>query len=306
MIAGPTASGKSALALALAEAVGGTVINADSQQLYRELRLLTARPSAQEEARTPHRLFGVLAGDDVCSAQRWREMAERAIRESLAAGRLPILCGGTGFYLNAMLEGLSPMPEIPAAVREAVRARVEAEGPAAAHARLAAVDPESAARIAPADRQRIARALEVFEASGETLTRWRTAPPAGPPAGMRFAVVMLAPPRAALVERIEARFDAMMAAGALEEVRALRAAGLPEDAPVWKAVGARDLAAAIRGDRSLEAAVADAKTATRQYAKRQATWLRRQIVTDTALTEQFSETLIDHTLSFLRESGLTA
>ncbi len=304
-ILGPTASGKSACALDVAEEFGGTVINADSMQLYRSLRLLTARPSAAEEARVPHRLYGVLSGDDVCSAHRWRALAEAAVREALGEGRLPILCGGTGFYLKAMLEGLSPMPEVPDDVRARVRDAVAAEGPANAHDRLAAIDPQAAARIAPADGQRIARALEVFEASGQTLSVWQAMPPSGPPAGLSFPTVVLAPPREVLVARIERRLEAMMAEGAVEEVRALLAEGLPEDVPIMKAVGVREIARHVRGDWSRPQALEAAVIATRQYAKRQMTWLRRQIIPDLSITQQYSEKSRDEIFAFIRANALT-
>lgn len=305
VILGPTASGKSALALDLAEEFGGTIVNADSMQIYRDLPLLTARPSAEDEARVPHRLYGVLGAAETCSAHRWRGFAVEAMEEAAAAGRLPILAGGTGFYVKAMLEGLSPMPEVPDAVREAVRARVEAEGPERLHEELARIDPRAAERIAPADRQRIARALEVHEASGRTLSSWQAEPPQGPPPGFRFTTLVLSPPRDLLVRRIEARFDAMVKAGALEEVAALLDADPPADAPLLKAVGAPELSSAVRGERSLAEAVEAAKIATRQYAKRQTTWLRRQIVTDLVLQEQYSEKLREKVFAFIRDKRLT-
>lgn len=305
VILGPTASGKSALALDVAEAFGGTIVNADSMQIYRELPRLTARPSAADEARVPHRLYGVLGAAETCSAHRWRALAIEAMDEAAAAGRLPILAGGTGFYVKAMLEGLSPMPEVPEAVRERVRAQVEADGPERLHDKLTRIDPPAAEKIAPADRQRIARALEVFEASGRTLSSWQAAPPQGPPPGFAFTVIVLQPPRAVLVRRIEDRFEAMVAAGAMEEVRALLTAEPPADAPLLKAVGAPELAAAARGEMSLAEAVEAAKIATRQYAKRQVTWLRRQIVPDLMLEEQYSEKLRERVFAFIRDKRLT-
>ncbi|MEQ8603546.1 MAG: tRNA (adenosine(37)-N6)-dimethylallyltransferase MiaA [Marivibrio sp.] len=305
VILGPTASGKSALALDAAEAFDGTIVNADSMQIYRELPLLTARPSAAEEARVPHRLYGVLGAGETCSAHRWRALAVAAMEEAAAVGRLPILAGGTGFYVKAMLEGLSPMPEVPDALREGLRARVERQGPEALHRELAEIDPPAAARIAPADRQRIARALEVYEASGRTLSSWQAEPPSGPPPGFAFTVIVLAPPREALVRRIEERFDAMIAAGALAELRALLAADPPADAPLLKAVGAPELAAAARGQMSLAEAAEAAKIATRQYAKRQTTWLKRQILPDLILNEQYSEKLMERVFAFIRDKRLT-
>lgn len=301
---GPTASGKSALALALAQRLAGTVINADSMQLYRDLRILTARPGPTEEAAVPHRLYGVLDALEVCNAKRWRDMALSAIRETAAAGRVPILCGGTGFYIKALIEGLSPMPEVPEAVRSAVRARVDASVGTQAWEDLHAVDPLAARHIEPMDRQRIARALEVLEATGRPLSDWQGEPPDGPPDGLRFHLIALDPPRDRLRAACDRRFDAMMSAGALEEVRALCARGLPADRPLMRAVGVPELAACIVGALSVDQAVANAKTATRRYAKRQATWLKTQIVPGLRLSEQYSERLTPEILSFVEEIGL--
>ncbi|MCG8547148.1 MAG: tRNA (adenosine(37)-N6)-dimethylallyltransferase MiaA, partial [Alphaproteobacteria bacterium] len=222
IVAGPTCSGKSALALDLAEHFAGAVINADSMQVYRELRILTARPTLADEARVPHRLYGVLSVAEECSAARWREMAVTAIDETHRAGRLPILCGGTGLYLKALTEGLSPMPDIPAAVRQSVRARFEGADAPAIHAALQAVDPAMAARLTPTDRQRLLRALEVYEATGQSLAEWQAAPAEGPPAGYVFHTILVTPPRAELYADCDARFQAMLDAGALDEARRLR------------------------------------------------------------------------------------
>lgn len=274
ILAGPTASGKSGLAMALAQAFDGEVINADSMQVYRDLRILTARPSPEDEAAVPHRLYGVLDGDDVCSAARWAALAREAIRAAWAAGRLPIVTGGTGLYLEALTEGLSPVPEIPDAIRAEARARLERLGNAAFHADLAARDPEMATRLDPGNSQRLARAWEVLEATGRSLAWWQTRPPWPPPLPARRLALVLDPERQRLWAAINARFVAMVEAGAMDEVAALLARALPSDRPVMKAVGVPDLAACLRGKLDLEAAITRAQAASRQYAKRQRTWLR--------------------------------
>ncbi|WP_299436903.1 tRNA (adenosine(37)-N6)-dimethylallyltransferase MiaA [uncultured Rhodospira sp.] len=309
LLAGPTASGKSSLALALAEALGGTVINADSLQVYRDLRIVTARPTPAEEARVPHRLYGVLDGDDVCSAARWAGMAADAAREAWTAGRVPILVGGTGLYMKALTEGLAAIPDIPPDIRAAARARLEELGNAAFHADLAARDPDMAARLDPGNSQRLARAWEVLEATGRSLAWWQDQPPAPPPLSARTLTIVLDPEREALRAAIDARFAAMVEAGALDEVRALLARALPADRPVMKAVGVPDLAAHLRGDIDLATATARAQAATRQYAKRQRTWLRHQMRADLTLTPtlaaQYSETLAAQTIAFVRRFLLT-
>jgi len=310
LLAGPTASGKSSLALALAEALGGTVINADSLQVYRDLRIVTARPTPAEEARVPHRLYGVLDGDDVCSAARWAGMAADAAREAWTAGRVPILVGGTGLYIKALTEGLAAIPDIPPDIRAAARARLDDMGNAAFHADLAARDPEMAARLDPGNSQRLARAWEVLEATGRSLAWWQDQPPAPPPLSARTLTLVLDPEREALRAAIDARFAAMVAAGALDEVRALLARTLPPDRPVMKAVGVPELAAHLRGDIDLATAIARAQAASRQYAKRQRTWLRHQMRADLTLTPtpaaQYSETLAAQTIAFVRRFLLTA
>ncbi|MFP3943411.1 MAG: tRNA (adenosine(37)-N6)-dimethylallyltransferase MiaA [Alphaproteobacteria bacterium] len=303
LIAGPTASGKSGAALHLARALGGTVINADSMQVYRDLRILTARPSHQEEAAVPHALYGVLDGADPCSAGRWAEMAGQAAREARAAGRVPVFAGGTGLYFRALTEGLSAMPEIPPALRARVRARLAERGAERTHAELAARDPESAARIRPSDRQRIARALEVLEATGRGLAAWQAEAeePVLRPGSWRGLV--LAPPREVLHERVEARFDAMLAAGALEEVRALAARRLDPGLPVMKAVGVPPLIAHLEGRLTLAEAAEAAKTDSRRYVKRQLTWFRNQMTGAwTWLTGAGSEKVNAAALSWAREA----
>lgn len=276
LIAGPTASGKSALALRLARQTGGEIINADALQLYADLRLLSARPSPEEEAQAPHHLFGVADGADGWSVGRWLRAAMPLIGEIKARGRPAILVGGTGLYFKALTEGLTNAPTAPRAVREQIEARYDAEGEAAARERLAGVDPAAAARIAPGDRLRLTRALEVWEISGKAITEWQseTTPAIAPDAWRGLA---LEPPRQALYDRCDARLAAMVEAGALEEVAALAARDLDPLLPVMKAVGVREFAAHLAGEIPFEQALDDARRETRRYAKRQLTWLRNQM-----------------------------
>ena len=304
LVGGPTASGKSALAVALAESFAGTVINADSMQVYRDLRVLTARPGPDELTRAPHRLYGVLPAEDVCSAARWRDLAVAEIADAHAAGRLPILVGGTGLYLRTLTEGIVELPEIPGDLRSEARALCERIGAPALHARLAARDPVMARRLAPGDRQRLIRAWEVIEATGRSLADWQAAAPAVAP-GLEFASVVLLPPRAAVYAACDKRFDAMLAAGALDEVGALVARGLDPDLPAMKALGVPALRAHLRGELSLEEAAAKARQATRNYAKRQSTWFRHQMPGARIWNEKFSERFLDEIFSFIRQFLLT-
>jgi tRNA dimethylallyltransferase len=293
VICGPTASGKSSLALALAERVGGVVINADSMQVYRGLEILTAQPGVGARIRAPHLLYGVLEPDDPCSAGRWRNMALSAIAEARAAGRVPILCGGTGLYLKALMEGLAPVPDIPADLRARLRAHHAEIGNAAFHAELVERDP--ATSVQPSDPNRMLRAMEVVEATGKPLSHWQALPPDGPPTGMGFRSVLLDPPRAGLYAAIEARFDAMIEAGAGTEAQAL--AALAPDLPAARALGLRELNQAQAGTLALEDAVIQAKTRSRNYAKRQVTWFRSHIVTYFKYSAKFSESLCEKILS---------
>jgi tRNA dimethylallyltransferase len=307
LIAGPTASGKSALAAAVAREWGGTVINADSMQVYRELSLLTARPRGAELKAAPHRLYGVLSGDAACSAGRWREMALAEVEAALAAGRLPILVGGTGLYLRAFEAGLSRIPEIPAELRAAARAELAEIGNPAFHARLAERDPVMAGRLTPGDSQRLLRAWEVLAATGRSLADWQRAP--GAPAPYRCAKLCMLPPRQAIYAACDARLEAMLGLGVLEEVAALLALGLDPALPVMKAVGVPEFAAYLAGDTGLEAALARAQQATRRYAKRQLTWLRHQFLgndTTVEVTEtQYSESMEGEIFAKIRQNLLT-
>ncbi|MGU3494158.1 tRNA (adenosine(37)-N6)-dimethylallyltransferase MiaA [Xanthobacteraceae bacterium A53D] len=277
LIAGPTASGKSALALALAERCGGVVINADSMQVYGDLRTITARPSPEEEARAPHRLYGHVDGADDYSVGRWAEDAAHAIGAAQAEGRLPIVIGGTGLYFRALTSGLAPIPAIPEDVRTALRTAAESEESPALHARLAARDPETATRLQPADRQRVLRALEVLEATGRPLSQWQreTHSPLLDPA--RCVRLVLEMERDLLRGRIDRRFEIMMENGALAEAERLAARNLPADRTILKAHGAPALMRHLRGELTLAEAVAEGQSDTRRYAKRQVTWFRHQM-----------------------------
>lgn len=279
LLAGPTASGKSALALAIAERLGGTVINADSMQIYRELRVITARPTPEEETRVPHRLYGVRPAAEAASVAWWRAAALAEMASAQLAGRLPILCGGTGMYFAALTQGLSDIPAVPAAAREEARRLLAAEGPAALHARLAAEDPVTAARLRASDSQRVARAWEVWRGTGRGLAAWQAAGGSGP-APWRFCAILLDPPRDVLRAAIAERWQAMLAAGAMEEVRALVAQGLDPALPAMRAHGVPELAAHLAGRLTLEDASRRAILNTGQYTKRQATWFRHHALAD--------------------------
>ncbi len=277
LIAGPTASGKSALALRLAERHGGTVINADSMQVYRDLRIITARPTPEEEARAPHRLYGHIDAAENYSVGRWCQDVRAALDEARAAGSLPIVTGGTGLYFKALTQGLSAVPPTPPEIRARVRARCEAEGAAVLHAELVRRDPEMAARLMPGDRMRVARALEVLEATGRSLADWhRDGMPAilDPGAALKIFLVV---DRDELHRRIDARFDAMLAGGALDEVRALAARDLDPMLPAMKAHGVPWLRRHLAGEIGLEEAAEGGKNDTRRYTKRQVTWFRHQM-----------------------------
>lgn len=323
VITGPTASGKSGLALALAEEFGGVIINADSMQVYRELSVLTARPGPDDLARAPHRLYGTLPGVEICSAGRWRGLALAEIRACHAEGRLPLVVGGTGLYLRALETGLARIPEVPADIRAAARRLHRELGGQAFHAALAARDPVIAGRLRPSDSQRVIRAWEVFEATGLSLAEWQ-ADNGGKGAGgygaggaaaspYRFLRIVCLPPREVLYAACNARVLDMMARGALDEVRALLAFGLDPALPVMKAVGVRDLAGHLAGEWALATAIARAQQATRRYAKRQMTWLRTQspqegAVRDTGtilINAQYSESLAPGIFKNIRQFLLT-
>ncbi|HTY69188.1 MAG TPA: tRNA (adenosine(37)-N6)-dimethylallyltransferase MiaA [Alphaproteobacteria bacterium] len=299
VIGGPTASGKSALALGLAERLNGIVINADAMQVYHELRVLTARPTPDEEVRVPHRLYGVLSAAQRCTVARWRRLALAAIAGARREGRLPIVVGGTGLYLKALMEGLARVPDIPAEVRAQAKARHAAVGSQGLHAELSRLDPEMAARLKPGDSQRLIRAWEVITATGQSLAAFQQAILAPPK--LWFVPIRLLPPREALYAACDARCRRMLAEGALDEVRALRALGLDPDLPAMKALGLRELMACLDGEVSRTAALAAFQQATRNYAKRQLTWFRHQMPQAQTWNAQFSERLFGETFSFIRK-----
>lgn len=276
LIAGPTASGKSGLAIRLAAETGGIVVNADSMQVYRDLRILTARPPATDEARVPHALYGHVDGAEAYSVARWCDEVAGVIALAQGAGQCPIIAGGTGLYFTSLLGGLSPVPDIPDDIRERSRSRVREIGPDAFHAELAETDPEMARRLPTTDPQRLARAYEVKEATGRSLADWQAMP--GEPI-LNVAEtrrIVIAPDRVDLHRRIEQRFDQMLEQGVLDEAAAFGRLGLPDDLPITRALGLRPLLAHLAGDIELDTARERAIAETRQYAKRQETWFRNQ------------------------------
>jgi tRNA dimethylallyltransferase len=274
LIGGPTGSGKSALALRLAREHGGEIVNADSMQVYRDLRVLTARPTADEEREAPHHLFGVVDAAEAWSVGRWLTAARDVVAEIAARGRPAILVGGTGLYFRALTEGLADIPAIPDDVRAESQAMLAALGEGAFRERLAEVDPDAALRIANGDGQRLTRAWEVFAATGRSLSSWQAKTAAPEPTSWRRLV--LDPERATLNERLDARLTRMVADGALDEVARLSARDLPPTAPALKALGVASFAAHLHGDMSLVEALTVAQRDTRRYAKRQTTWFRHQ------------------------------
>jgi tRNA dimethylallyltransferase len=281
IVAGPTASGKSALALALAERHNGIIINADAMQCYAELRILTARPSLADEALAPHRLYGVLPAATPGNAAWWRQAALAALEEAREMDKTPILCGGTGMYMQALLHGIAEIPAPGAAARLESRSLLAAAGPAALHARLLAVDPETAAKLRPSDSQRLARAYEVWLGTGHGLAYWQ-ARPTESLTGWTPRMILLDPPRPALREAVETRLHAMLAAGALDELRDLLAQNLDPALPLMRAHGVPELTLYLNGEATLQAATTRAALATHQYTKRQATWFRHQKLVDSS------------------------
>lgn len=304
IVAGPTASGKSALALALAEKLNGVIINADSMQVYSTLRIVTARPSEEDEARVPHRLYGVLDPSELCSAGRWRSLAVAEMEAAWTEGKLPVVCGGTGLYIRSLMQGLSPIPDIPDEVRTAARALFEQIGNQAFHEMLATRDPVIAARLHPGNSQRLVRAWEVVQATGRTLSDWQAEPPTDALAASFYAV-SIAPEREALYEGCDRRFRLMVEQGALDEVKAILAMHLDPALPAMKALGVPELAAYLDGRCSLEEAIRRAQQTTRNYAKRQLTWFRHQLRADFSLSTQFSESFFEEIFANIRQFLLT-
>lgn len=301
LIAGPTASGKSALAVRLAEIADGVVINADASQVYADLRVLSARPDAEEEARAPHRLFGYRDGAEACSAADWAEDAKREIAAARAAGKLPILVGGTGLYLRTLIFGIAPVPAIDPAIRDTVRALPVAD----AYAALLAEDP-SMAHLRPQDATRIARALEVVRSTGRSLSAWQAELTGGIIDETRVAAAILLPPREWLRARCDRRFETMLDQGAIDEVTKLRARGLDPMLPAMQAIGVREIIAWQDGLIDRDAMTAKAQAATRQYAKRQYTWFRHQPPAEWArIDAQLNDNDVGKIAIKLREEALT-
>lgn len=292
ILAGPTASGKSAAALWIAARRPTVIINADAMQVYRELRVLTARPGPEEEAQAPHALYGVLPAAESCSAGRWLTLAREAIEAAWEAGRLPLLVGGTGLYLKALLQGIAAIPDVPPEMQQEVQAWCAAEGPQALHGWLTREDPNMAATLHATDSQRVQRAVMVLKASGHSLLHWQSQPMQPPYPDAVFTRLQIEIPRELLYARCDARFLQMLEQGAQEEVRALLAMGLPESLPAMRAVGVPELARYLAGECSLEEATQKAQQATRNYAKRQLTWLRHQYRADAVLPHDATPPLL--------------
>jgi tRNA dimethylallyltransferase len=272
ILAGPTASGKTALAIKLAQRHNGVIINADSMQVYAGIPILTAAPDTHEMQRAPHRLFGYIDPASACSVGRWIDAARIATYETWQEGKLPIFVGGTGMYIRALMQGISPIPDVSGDIREAVRALPVAE----AYAWLRAHDPDMAARLETGDTQRILRAVEVLRQTGQSLLHWQAIPPQAPLPDAAFELYSLSLPRELLYQRCDLRLEHMLKQGALDELRDLLARNLPADMPAMRAVGIPELTRHLRGEWTLEHALTKAQQATRNYAKRQLTWLRNQ------------------------------
>jgi tRNA dimethylallyltransferase len=303
LIAGPTASGKSAVALELARRHHGLIVNADALQVYRELKILSARPSEEDERQVPHRLYGTISAEEAFSVGRWLPHALAAIEEAWAQGRLPIVTGGTGLYFKALEEGLAPLPAIPASIRDAWRRRLAREGAEALHEELAGRHDGEATRVRPSDGQRIVRALEVLQSTGRPLAQWHEETGGGFLQSASVLRLYLSPPRRSLYAAIDERFDRMVAAGAVSEVEALLALALDPNLPAMKATGVRELARFLDGSQTLEEACRIAKQESRRYAKRQLTWARRHMIAWKWLDQQFSERTLAEFFNFIRVVG---
>ncbi len=282
LITGPTASGKSSLAMRIAERTNGVIVNADSAQVYRDLRIVTARPSAEDEAALPHRLFGYIDGSEACSAARWAGDAKASIAEALGAGQPAILVGGTGLYHRTLLEGLAPIPEIDPTIREDVRANPVAEN----YTALEREDPASAERLSATDTTRVARALEVIRSTGRTIDAWQKEKRGGIAGAVELAPLILLPDRDWLYARCDARFADMFDSGAVDEVRALLDRKLDPSLPIMRAIGVPEIAAFLADDLDRDEAITAAAQATRRYAKRQYTWFANQPPADWARIDE--------------------
>ena len=304
VITGLTASGKSRAALMLAESLNGTIINADSMQVYQALPILTAQPTAADRDRVPHRLYGTISPEQISSAGTWSQQAAREIEAARSSNCVPILVGGTGLYLKALFQGIVDAPPISAEVRNLVRAKLEKEGIDSIYAELSLADPAMAQKLRPQDAQRLVRALEVFTETGRSLLEWQqSATKAALPLD-KVLLISFEPDREILLPAIAARLKQMVERGAIEEVRDLMQLNLPLDRPILRAVGVREFSAYIQGAYTQEEALVQANIASRQYAKRQKTWLRTQMRSfgkgEKIVNAQFSESFVTEILSFVR------
>ena len=299
LIAGPTASGKSAAALALGEQLCGVIINADSMQVYSDLRILSARPSEEDEARAPHALYGFVPAEHAYSVGRWLEDVKGAIADAAHQGRMPIITGGTGLYFKALLEGLSPIPDIPPQIREHWRGQEGLHSAQELHALLTKRDPEMARQLRPSDPQRVIRALEVFDATGRSLAQWQNEP--GEPVLRQEQAlrIFISPAREALYARIDQSFDAMLEMGALEEVRALAKQDLDPGLPAMRALGVKPLMQMLSGKISCDEAATRTKTDSRRYAKRQLTWAKSNMITWNAISVKDSESMLENIFAII-------
>ncbi len=307
IIAGPTASGKTELALKVAEMLNGEIINADSMQVYAELCILTARPDAAELARAPHHLFGNLPASERCSAGRWLNLAKAALADIHARGRLPVVCGGTGLYLKALTDGLAAVPEVPDDMVQAITRHLDDVGGEAFRTELGAVDPGAAKRLPASDRQRLIRAAAVYAATGRTLSDWQREQSGEPGYAARYCTVLLMPPRDEMYAAIDRRFDTMMAKGAMDEIKAFAALGLAQDLPASRAVAVAETNA---GPERAESGTwrrrcSKAKTASRHLAKRQMSLVQTSDRTDLRVEEKYSERDSQKIFSFIRDFLLT-
>ncbi|MAE12487.1 MAG: tRNA (adenosine(37)-N6)-dimethylallyltransferase MiaA [SAR116 cluster bacterium] len=298
MICGPTAAGKSAAALALAEQSGGRVINADSMQVYSDLRVVTARPGPDDEARAPHRLYGIVDGGERASVASWLDLAAEAVDEARNAGSLPIIVGGTGMYLQAARDGIAPIPEVPVEIHQVCLDELVARGGAAFREELSKLDEETASRLFDGDSQRLVRAMGVVRATGRPISAWQSDPHQGALAGEAVAISVM-PSRADTYARIDRRFAQMMEEGAVEEVEALAERGLDPSLPVMKAIGVREILAMQAGEISRGRAIELASRDSRHYAKRQMTWIRNNYRAQISIDEKFSTRFVKEIFSIL-------
>ncbi len=308
LIAGPTASGKSALAIRLANDLSGVIINADSMQVYRDLQIITARPDKDEEGQAPHRLYGTIDGAIACSAVQWAELAMVEIERAWNKGMMPILVGGTGMYFKALLDGMVAIPPIDKAIRQKVRDEITELGPEVMHEKLKSLDVKAYERLEPADGQRIARAIEVVLSTGKALSEWQEQPHSGPLAKLDYAgqiaKIVLDIDRDKLYERCDQRLDIMIKDGALEEIQHLLDRDLDPSLPIMKALGVPSLSAYLENKVELDEAIDAAKTQTRQFAKRQLTWFRNQFSAWDRVNAQLSESEYRSLLYLLNKKGL--